>query len=55
MIAVININVIEVVILIGLVITGGESRAIQIRISLLFPGNSDDRHKTRLIRIDVDD
>ena len=55
MIAVININVVEVVILIELVITGGESRAIQTRISLLFPGNFDDRHKTGLIRIDVDD
>ena len=50
MIAVININVVEVVILIGLVITGGESRAMQTRISL-----SQAILMTDLIRIDVDD
>ena len=38
---------------IGLVITGGESRAINTHKNI--SGNSDDRHKPGLIRIDVDD
>ena len=49
MIGVININVVEVAILIGLMITGGELRSIQTGVSLLLPGNPDStRHKNRI-------
>ena len=55
MIGVINNDVVEVAILIGLMITGGESRSIQTG-ALLLPGNSDGRDtKTGLISIYVDD